>query len=611
MSLSDLTAAFLNWRVFECPELDLGDIRIPLRTFPGGSLPDGRDVADMVTYFRSRNTRLRELIDKDQWERIDVELRQFAVDPMDIASYLGEPTLIGDGCGTHFYLLPASRNLADDIAGEPDSDVAPPLQKGLLGFTTPSFAKSSRPVIRTAFRDHKIDGTLDDLIGESKFFTPYEYENADHQVSGRFDEYGQFKGSVSVYGEVVDDHVINWSGGRGRRTECGPFDVKFAAFEGVARHSTLPPEEHARMLQKTRKIGGLYIYRDGVRIQPYGNTDYDWLAIELRRTKSASYYYFSYRQMFGLVEINSTDNPRLHEKAGREGFQENKAYRQLRGILKSFLIQVAAHFFREEGVHGERFASEKRDRDEAEKHRRARAKKVTAKRSKFRRDLTAFFKRAETENPLEAVMELGMAAEDRVREASRDPDRSRAAHTILRIEREATASLRRLETRYRVSKPRIGITRALQREWQDYQEVFEDISTSIRDIRDSIESVVTDEVTEVGRGRERPSTSGIGAGRHRPARQERGQARKEGRGQGGRGGLGGHPARGHPVREGRRFRDPRGHGRIRAARPNRPGRRGPRRGTFGLGGSDPGSSGRIFQDPRLSSLAAGGDRRHR
>ena len=60
-----------------------------------------------------------------------------------------------------------------------------------------------------------------------------------------------------------------------------------------------------------------------------------------------------------------------------------------------------------------------------------------------------------------------MAAEDRVRKASRDPDPSRAAHTILQIEREATASLRRLETRYRVSKPRIGITRALQREWQE------------------------------------------------------------------------------------------------------------------------------------------------
>ena len=77
--------------------------------------------------------------------------------------------------------------------------------------------------------------------------------------------------------------------------------------------------------EDSAKIGGLYIYRDGVRIQPYGNTDYDWLEIELRRTKSASYYYFSYRQMFGFVEIDSTNNGRLHEKAGRGGFSREQS----------------------------------------------------------------------------------------------------------------------------------------------------------------------------------------------------------------------------------------------------------------------------------------------
>ena len=496
--LSDLTAAFLNWRVFECPGLDLQDIRIPLRTFPGGSLPDGSEVADMVSFFRSRNARLREHVDEEEWRRIDDDLAKFAVDPLAMADYLGEPTLLERGYGTHFYLLPASPNLAYDIAGDPDSDVAAPLQKALLGFTTPSFADGGKPLIHTAFRDHRTDGTCENLIGENEFFTRYDYDNVDHQISGRFDKYGQFKGSVSVYGETVRDHVINWSGGRGRPTACGPFHIRFAAIEGVARHSTLPPEECARMLRKTRRIGGLYIYRDGVRIQPYGNTDYDWLDIELRRTKSASYYYFSYRQMFGIVEVDSTHNGRLREKAGREGFRENKAYRDLRGILRNFLIQVAADFFREAGVHGERFASKKRERDEAERHRRARAKKVTAKRGKFMKDLTTFFDRMETENPLERVMALGVETEARVRKAGRDPDRKRAARSIIDIERDARRDLRELEARYRVSKPRIGISRALQREWSDYQEACEDLVVSIRDIRDLIESVVTKEVTKAG-----------------------------------------------------------------------------------------------------------------
>ena len=496
--LSDLTAAFLNWRVFECPGLNLQDIRIPLRTFPGGNLPDGSEVADMVSFFRRRNASLRAHVDEEEWRRIDDELAQFAVDPLAMAEYLGEPTLVERGYGTHFYLLPASPNLAYDIAGDPDSDVAAPLQKALLGFTTPSFADGGKPLIHTAFRDHRTDGTCEDLIGENEFFTRSDYDNADHQISGRFDKYGQFKGSVSVYSEIVRDHVINWSGGKGRPTACGPFHIKFAAIEGAARHSTLLPEEHARMLRKTKRIGGLYIYRDGVRIQPYGNTDYDWLEIELRRTKSASYYYFSYRQMFGIVEVDSTHNGRLREKAGREGFRENKAYRDLRGIMRNFLIQVAADFFRKEGVHGERFASKKRERDEAEQHRRARAKKVSAKRGKFMKDLTTFFDRMEMENPLERVLALGVETEARVREAGHDPDRKRAARRIIDIERDARRDLRELKARYRVSKPRIGISRALQREWRDYQEAFEDLVVGIRDIRDSIESVVTKEVTKAG-----------------------------------------------------------------------------------------------------------------
>ena len=244
--------------------------------------------------------------------------------------------------------------------------------------------------------------------------------------------------------------------------------------------------------------------------------------------------------------------------------------------------------------------------DEAERHRRARAKKVTAKRSKFRKDLTAFFKRVETENPLEGVMELGMGVEDRVREASRDPDRRRAAHTILQIEREATESLRRLESSYRVSKPRVGITRAQEREWRNYQEVFEDISGSIRDIRDSIDSVVTDEVTKSGvdvsvRARVESALDDMA----RLARKETRRGRKDV-----------DKAAEEVLADTRRVatrcvRDV--DSAIREVMAEFARRdltnlddEALAAERSALGGSDPGSSGKIFQDPRLSPLPNGG-----
>ncbi len=496
--LSDLTAAFLNWQFFECPGLNLQDIRIPLRTFPGGSLPSDGDVTEMVSHFRDMNAHLSKSLGREKWQQIEATLKHFNVNPQELFSNLGEPSLLNQGHGTHFYLRPLDENLEYDIFENPNADKVAPMQEALLGFTTPSFAIEDRPVIKTAFRVHDTDGSCEDMIDSSKFFTRYDYKNADHRIWGRFDDRGQFRGNVSVYGEITEDHIINWSGGKGKETACGPFNVKFAAVEGAARHSTLPSTEHACMLAKTRKIGGLYIYRDGVRIQPYGNTDYDWLEIELRRTKSASYYYFSYRQMFGIVEVDSIDNAHLSEKAGREGFRENLAYRHLRDILKNFLVQVAADFFREEGVYAERFTGRKKELEEAERHRRARAKKVTAKRSKLENELHDFFEKIEKQKPDELALKLMIEVEERVRQAGSDEDRKRAVKQILEIERSVRNSLTELEEDYRITKPRIGMSKRLAREWGDYQEAFESLRGEIGNVRDTIENVITLEVAEIG-----------------------------------------------------------------------------------------------------------------
>ena len=494
---SELTAAFVNWRLFECTGLNLQDIHIPVRPFPGGTLPSRDDIDDMVESFRRGHVHLRKAIGEKRWERIEEDLALFSVDPRDIDSYLRGPSLANEGHGTHFILMPASDRLVDDIDGDPDLKKAPPLKKALLGFTNP-LGDDRGPKIHTAFRDHKTDTYSDDLIGENEFFTLGDFENADHQVKGRFDEYGQFKGSVWIYGEEVSDHIINWRTRGGRPTECGAFGITFAAIEGDRKHSTLPLEDYARIVQKTERIGGLYIYRDGIRILPYGDTDYDWLEIEFNRTKSAYYYYFSHRKMFGAIAIDSKKSARLHEKAGREGFQENKAYRQLRGILRAFFLHMAADFFRREGEYSDHFMNRKKALKEERRHLHKRATQVYAKRKKFAAELAAFFEKAERDLPNQEAEQLGLEIEARLAEARRKPRQSRA-RAILNIEREASKELRRIESQYKVSKPRIGLTKALQKEWRDYSVAFKEISENVfRGTHDLIESLVAEEVRTAG-----------------------------------------------------------------------------------------------------------------
>ena len=496
---SDLTVAFLNWSVFEWPSVDLEQIDVPLRSFAGGTLPSATDVAEMVDEFRRNAEEVGKHIEAKLRKRLDGELQDFDVDPRDIDSYLEAPSLGGDGCGTHFIIKPSSELLPEDIDGDRIASKAAalkkatPLKKALLGFSN-TMAPGAQSVIHTAFRDHKTDEVADDLIGEEEFFTPEEFVNADHRIDGRFDEYGQFQGEISIYGDLLADHIITWGGGRGTPTNCGPFTIDFAAFEGESRHSTIPHEDHAILASKTEQLGGLYIYRNGIRVLPYGDTDYDWLDIEFRRTKSAYYYYFSHRKMFGAVEIDAESNRGLREKAGREGFQENKAYRQFRSILQNFFLQVATDFFRTDGVHAEAFDVRKKELSKEGEARKRRERQVSERKRKFEEKLNAFFGKLAENAPREEALALTEGLAERLRSACSIADSQEAAREVLELERHARADIRNLEDRYRISRPRIGLSKGALRDWGVYNSEFASLQKNVfRPARELVEDLIGEE----------------------------------------------------------------------------------------------------------------------
>ena len=493
---SALTAAFLNWGLFEWPGIDLDEIVIPVRSFAPGTLPSARDIDEMVDEFRQNATLLGRRVQAALMERLAGELDQFVVDPLEIDGYLQAPSLREDASGTHFIIKPSYALLEDDIDGDPGASKAAalkratPLRKALLGFSN-TMAPGSHTVIHTAFRDHKTDEIAEDLIAEDEFFTPDEFLNADHRIRGGFDEFGQFRGEISIYGETIPDHVIPWGGGRGACTNCGPFSIDFAAFEGESKHSTIPQEEHARLANKAEHLGGVYIYRNGIRVLPYGDTDYDWLDIEFRRTKSAYYYYFSHRKMFGTVEIDAQRNSDLREKAGREGFQENKAYRQFRSILQNFFLQMAADFFRADGVHAESFDIRKNELAKEEAARKRREKHVSERRRRFESSLNDFFDKLGANAPQEEALALTESLARELGLAGRISDAQLAARKVLELERRAHGELRELEARYRVSRPRVGLSKGTLRDWGVYNTEFASLQETVfRPAREVVEDLI-------------------------------------------------------------------------------------------------------------------------
>lgn len=276
-----IVAALINWSIFEMPGLDLDQVIIPVREFE--ELPDKKDIDDMKKELIASLNSLasNDDIAPDEAKIIIRDIIGFDVSPVELNSFLmGDFSFTGNNGGTYFYISPVDETLNNDIDRAKDSTDATKIEKMLMGFTNTMTPGHPAPNIEVAFRDFRsTDGTYYDILNKDEFFTPEDFEIADHHFQGEFDEFGQFSGTIKIYREKNFDHKITWNGNNYKPTECGPFKINMAYVQGAQRQSVIDPENYGIIIAKGDKYGGLYIYRDNIRILPYGNSDYDFIDI--------------------------------------------------------------------------------------------------------------------------------------------------------------------------------------------------------------------------------------------------------------------------------------------------------------------------------------------
>jgi signal transduction histidine kinase len=204
-------------------------------------------------------------------------------------------------------------------------------------------------------------------------------------------------------------------------------------------------------------------------VLPYGDNRFDWLDIERRRTLGAGYYFFSYRRLFGAILISRRGNEWLQEKAGREGFQQNQAYRQLREILVNLFLNLAAEFFRRGGTKAEYFEKKREEHARLAAALERREKQVATKRRKLEMALGTFFERTKPGLPESEAANLRQLTRSRMEAASKLADKDQAAAALIRAEKEAVGRLQELRESYAVKRPGgVGLTKALRRDWDAY-----------------------------------------------------------------------------------------------------------------------------------------------
>ena len=126
--------------------------------------------------------------------------------------------------------------------------------------------------------------------------------------------------------------------------QCGSFKFHFYIFDfsrGISEKYELKQSE-----KDTLKDYRIYLYRDKVRVYPYGDPDDDWLNIDVRRGTARAGDFFSNDQIVGWVDISQEENPALRDKTNREGLiEKGNAVSDFKFLIPTFLSYIKQYHY--------------------------------------------------------------------------------------------------------------------------------------------------------------------------------------------------------------------------------------------------------------------------
>ena len=371
---NSFAAILVDWRFFENPFLLISDIEFPIAEFG--------EIKELPEQLPGMFQALRENLGWDgaeegkakrlsaAWDSFDELERQqdkeveqttreaiLAFDDSSILQWdhvfpwwdLMKKASEYDIHGTAMFAIDVNDELGrwvrDEYEGEDGDKVKQALVETLVNFIDPFEEQDLFFDYRTTI--HKKDKPEYTIVRSDDCFSLEELHALEHYVDGQFDERGVFTGVIKAFGkerggvEIRPSRLLR-SQGRGR---LGPFKFCIGTIEQNYKSTTHSEEEYNSIMSQADKYGGICIYRDALRVMPYGREHADIFGIEGRRARHAGREFYSYRRSFGRVSFTAEENPYLKDKAGREGLVDNKARRDMADLVVNVLKQTARQFF--------------------------------------------------------------------------------------------------------------------------------------------------------------------------------------------------------------------------------------------------------------------------
>lgn len=113
-------------------------------------------------------------------------------------------------------------------------------------------------------------------------------------------------------------------------SSCGPFHLTFYVWDRTQEHLNQSGVARADL----DAMSGVSLFRDGLRVLPYGEAGNDWLDLDKERINNPSQR-IGNQQIIGFVEVQQEDTPGLRDKTNREGLIDNVAFRDLRALVRA------------------------------------------------------------------------------------------------------------------------------------------------------------------------------------------------------------------------------------------------------------------------------------
>lgn len=351
-----LQALFFDWRVLENYNMFLDDVEIPVETIDITRFTDCFEKLKK-TFFKNLEDSKQVGNEKPLWEKDQAELRETirqSVNNIIIPDFFEKEILVSfagsNSHGTKFVIFEPEEQiikLVSDSVNEDEVNDTNFVRTSLVGFTNQFQPQTQRLPVVCRFPVHKKTEELlstDYFIGSGEFFTDKDYDIADIVIDGNMDGMGSFNGTLKIYGSTINYSFTN-PRKKDNRSNYGAYPIKIGYSMGKEEDAYNKGEAWNRINKKVDSFGGIYIYRDGFRVLPYGRIDADFLGLEEKRNKRIGTYFFSYRRMFGYLELSRTTNALLKDKSSREGLINNAAYRVFKDDLSAMFIDLAKEYF--------------------------------------------------------------------------------------------------------------------------------------------------------------------------------------------------------------------------------------------------------------------------